>query len=707
MARCSGYFVVSGQRMRWPRRGRVSISPGLVACAIAALGLWLRLHDLDRKSFWLDEVLSANAIRYESFGDLIGWVRNWPIPPLSYVITWALRGLGGGEMAIRLPSAVAGAATVLAVYAVGRVLFRPRVGLLAALFMAVLPFSVSYGQEARPYALSMLFTTLQMLAAYRAATRSQSADWARFAIFSLANLYTHYLAIPATAAACAYLGLVLLVDWRSGGGSGPALARKGALTAAAIAAGYLPWLFDLIGFLRRPDLGLGGLPAKAHVEGREVLALLKALDFSGFVLPLLLVGIATAASWSLSSRWRGAALMLLWAGLPTVAFWLKAGGGLVAIQPRYLSFLFPAGVLLAALGVEGVALAADRALCFVVDASLWRTRPTRNASPPSRDRASSWRRSLVVFAIYTAVVAAVTVQLPGLAVVYAHPKDDYRGVAAHLIAVSSPEAVVLAIGHHSEFIIWGLDFYLWRQRSPIAVFDAARLDDRVVRRLQISRGEVWAAVFHGPPTEVPTAGLSLARFTGIGLIRPNGSSVEPMRDAEALLTWARRLHPSLAGSADILHALSTGLNLGPSMLPPAGTAIAPSTGRVRESWTLPARAEIVGAVFRLLSGSRVDVTFETARIEPGSSYVISFRYRTPDRRGRPRVYVSTHHEDGDWLEIFPTGAGYPCALSVEWTYGAYGFTVPSEARSLVVWLRAEGGLAEFRDVELRPVIRGP
>src|SRR5947199_182104 len=77
---------------------------------------------------------------------------------------------------------------------------RPRVGLLAALLMAVGPFAVWYSQEARQYAPFMLLTTLQMLFAYRAVTLARAREWLALVACSILNLYTVYLALPVTAA---------------------------------------------------------------------------------------------------------------------------------------------------------------------------------------------------------------------------------------------------------------------------------------------------------------------------------------------------------------------------------------------------------------------------------------------------------------------------------------------------------------------------
>ncbi|MCL5962028.1 MAG: glycosyltransferase family 39 protein [Chloroflexi bacterium] len=73
-------------------------------------------------------------------------------PPLYYYLLhfWSAF-VGTSELALRWLSLVSGLLLVSVVYALGRRLFSPTVGLLAAVFAAVSPFLVYYSQEARMY----------------------------------------------------------------------------------------------------------------------------------------------------------------------------------------------------------------------------------------------------------------------------------------------------------------------------------------------------------------------------------------------------------------------------------------------------------------------------------------------------------------------------------------------------------------------------
>jgi len=70
-----------------------------------------------------------------------------------YLLVWPLvHTIGGGELTLRVPAALAMAGAALGVAALGRRLHSPGTGLLAGLLFAVFPQVSRYGQEARSYA---------------------------------------------------------------------------------------------------------------------------------------------------------------------------------------------------------------------------------------------------------------------------------------------------------------------------------------------------------------------------------------------------------------------------------------------------------------------------------------------------------------------------------------------------------------------------
>jgi mannosyltransferase len=169
----------------WPLAGLVVLAAGL------------RLSTLGLQSFWYDEAFTPVHVLHSSLWATLRSVAHTEnTPPLWYVIVWGeARLLGTGELALRLPSALAGVATVAVAWAIGRELAGARAGLLAGAFVAVNPLFVWYSQEARAYALFVLAAALAMLCFLRAEREPTPRRMAAFALTGSLALLTHYFAV--------------------------------------------------------------------------------------------------------------------------------------------------------------------------------------------------------------------------------------------------------------------------------------------------------------------------------------------------------------------------------------------------------------------------------------------------------------------------------------------------------------------------------
>jgi uncharacterized membrane protein len=323
----------------------------LAVGGIAGIALWLRLHTLALQSLWLDEVLTAIGAR-----DL-AWVLHTPQifghPPLHYLTVWAVGGRAADEWWLRLPSCVAGVATVVALASLGRALLGPVTGLAAALALALSPFHVELSQLARPYALFLLLTVLSLMALVRAIERNRVRDWLWFSALVTLNLYTHYLAAQVVALQAA-MTVVLLVRAR-GRGTLAAL-----LSFAGAGALLLPWA-PVIARLGQAQIGRGELSATAFHE------LVVTVFVAQFLGPGLVatIGLSLVASalWALRRRVDLALMALLWLVLPPLVFWWAQPAHFIA--GRHLAFALPVIMLLLGHGVvaaAGIAARAARAL---------------------------------------------------------------------------------------------------------------------------------------------------------------------------------------------------------------------------------------------------------------------------------------------------------------------------------------------------------
>ena len=215
-----------GGRLR-PDRTRLALAATLLAA------LALRAVDLTATGLWIDEangVLTAER----SLAGLLENLRLDSSPPLFYLLLHAWIALfGDSPLALRLLPVLCGTALVAATAWAGREFASSRVGLVAALYVAVSPVQVHYSQKVRMYALLPLLALVATVLLVRTLRTRSLRDEAGWLIATTLALYTHNFAVhllPAQA--------LLIV------GSG-ALRREPVrfLRAAAIGAlAYAPWL---------------------------------------------------------------------------------------------------------------------------------------------------------------------------------------------------------------------------------------------------------------------------------------------------------------------------------------------------------------------------------------------------------------------------------------------------------------------------------
>ena len=326
--------------------------------ALILLAFLLATFRLAGQSLWYDEGVTAQVAR-QGIAELTRWTANDIQPPLYYYVVAAFGQIAGwSEWALRLPSAWFATLTTALMAALAlRLSQTPRVALLAALFTALHPLVIYYGQEARMYA---QLTALGVLAGYLL-VRLAAGDgrpallWAAFVVTATAALYTHYFAV------FLLLGLALayVVDlwcWQ------PVAQRRNRLVALLLAGLtvlllYTPWLAALFGQLRGDRSYWTGA-----LKVQEAL-LDVALAFTGGESVLeriavwLLIGYALVTLLAVVRLWRGgvtARRLLLYAALwllaPVVAVLLLA----VAVpkfNARYVMVALPGLLLLWAGGL--------------------------------------------------------------------------------------------------------------------------------------------------------------------------------------------------------------------------------------------------------------------------------------------------------------------------------------------------------------------
>jgi mannosyltransferase len=291
----------------------------LIVAGLTVLGAVLRFTRIGHQSFWYDESFTVLLVRH-SPSQMLGLLPQTELtPPLYYLLAWPwARVFGYGEAGLRSLSALAGVATIPAVYGVAAKLISRRAGLLAAAIASCNPLLVWYSQEARSYAVLILFATLSLLAFAHA--RLPEPTTRRFAAWALAaslTLATHYYGVLVVAPEAVWLLWVHRRDRRiflavaAVGTFGLALLPI-AVSQRPQASWIAPWRLDLrlqqiptqfllgTGAPARKWLELVGAAAvllsvtmlarRADAHERRGAVVAGALALSGLVLSLVLLG---------------------------------------------------------------------------------------------------------------------------------------------------------------------------------------------------------------------------------------------------------------------------------------------------------------------------------------------------------------------------------------------------------------------------------
>ncbi|TAH49262.1 MAG: hypothetical protein EYC68_19240 [Chloroflexota bacterium] len=204
---------VSNKRPVW----RVWLESPRVWLILVLLLAWgFRLYHLGSMSIWWDESLSWDRATSDIPAILANTITIQTIvtrdlhPPLYFLfLHFAVLAAGATEFALRFLSLCANVLTLAALYPLACLLFGKRgraTGLLAVLFAAISPLYVWYAQEARPYALVLLWSVLALYALLRwlktnpSSWRDLFTRWAiGFGVMlaaSLATLYLSFVLLP-------------------------------------------------------------------------------------------------------------------------------------------------------------------------------------------------------------------------------------------------------------------------------------------------------------------------------------------------------------------------------------------------------------------------------------------------------------------------------------------------------------------------------
>lgn len=395
-----------------------------IGVAMVLFATALRFYRLDAQSFWNDEGNSARLVERPVALILRGTAADIH-PPGYYLLLHGWRALAGdSEFALRGFSALCGVLTVAVAASLGRRAGGWRVAGAAAGLTAAHPLLVYYSQEARMYALLALLAALTwgaMVWLMRSPSRRAVAVLTGSIALGLYTQYTYLFALLALDLAFGGWWLVRRRgDWALAGWWLAAHGIAGAL--------FLPWLpvaMHALGW-RPPDL------TEAHAL-RDMSAAL----IAGITLPaeqlrygrwLLGTGIVLGGI----SRPRS---FVAWSALSMAVIPALLIAALDVYRPAYLKFL----------------------VVSVVPLSVWLALPWREVAG---------RRRVLAGLVGLTLAGLLVLQGRSLRHLYddpAYARDDYRGIAARLHAITHPDDAVLLSAPNQ----WEVFTYYYHGPAPV------------------------------------------------------------------------------------------------------------------------------------------------------------------------------------------------------------------------------------------------
>ncbi len=495
------------QRFHWVY-GRGEILPLLLLTLLTLLGGLMRRYHLGQQGLWFDEadlVMRARQPLPDLLRNFLSPGENGPLYTFGMAL-W-VKVLGTSEVAVRLPSAIAGTLAIPAMYGLGRALRSPRLGLIAAALLTVSPYAHWYAQDAKMYSLLILLTIVATWVLL-VAIRRGGAAWIVYGIVAALTLGIHATFLLALAAHA----VIATRLWRAGYGVRPA-GRQARGLAILIGVAALPLLIwgAIFAVRNGPTWQVKATPwALLHRMLVEFSVTHRAGDATqawGASLYVVFAALGVVLTWRAG---KGGAfpprLALLIVGamtaVPSVLFMLLSLQRAV-FEPRYLIVALPGFLLLAALGIDG----------------LLRWRPT-------------W---LLAGAGGIAVLIVTGIPLRDVNFSTVPQKEDWREAYRHLAEhARAGDGVVIYPGYlRSTYDYYAMQFPALRNLSvvtPPSLAPGTEISDRALEAFFTANTQGWerAWLVESPeraPSQDPD-GRILGFYTeGIPVVNPRGQTL--------------------------------------------------------------------------------------------------------------------------------------------------------------------------------------
>lgn len=324
------------------------IKPNVLVCLAACATLAFGLYDLDSRSLWYDETLSARRADLE-WGKLWTLIVNREMNMSLYYILLKLwvSFFGVNDYSVRLPSVFFAVGSVFIIYAVGKELQGTRVGLAAAWLLSVHAFFIYYAQEARGYTLLVLLTSGSMYFFVKSLKEPSWKTWTGFVTLGVLSVYAHLfgaLILMAQAASLLFFPKGR-VDWRG------VFFSAGAIVFCLVPIALFILFQDTgdINWHTKPGLkNFSKLVSSLGGWGDE-------LEIGYFLFGLLAVLFSVWKLWARKSSFEtwSYAVIIFWLFLPIVLV-LALSYFKPLFKDRYLIISLPAVILMVSVGISKI-----------------------------------------------------------------------------------------------------------------------------------------------------------------------------------------------------------------------------------------------------------------------------------------------------------------------------------------------------------------
>ena len=149
---------------------------------------------------------------------------------------------GDSEFSLRLLSVGFGSVSIIAIYALGKLLFNKRAGIIAALIIALSFIHIRYAQETRAYTMMVLLSIISYYSLIKLTAQRSISYSALYLVSSILMIYTHYYGLFVIATQNIFC-LTLFLKQRK---AGEISIRQWILLQIIVVLAFIPGLFHML-----------------------------------------------------------------------------------------------------------------------------------------------------------------------------------------------------------------------------------------------------------------------------------------------------------------------------------------------------------------------------------------------------------------------------------------------------------------------------